>query len=157
MPFTEQRIVNGGFEELTDGWDSVGTGTGNLLVFPFTPHTGFIHLICDPDEGDTWGITQTVKFTDVDELTFWQGLAQGLMVYIDDELVGTYDSTLEWTEQTVDVSGYTGNCVLKFLFGDSEWSFLDDISAFAERDYWYDTPPTINKNTVWNIRKKRGV
>jgi hypothetical protein len=136
----EERIQNGGFEDVSGvPWAAEGSGTGTMIIFPFAPHGGTFHLICDPDPGDMWAVTQLVNFTNVNTVTFWQGLADGLRVYLDDILLGTYESAVwDWVRHDIDTRGYTGTKTLKFAFGDTEWSFLDDISAYSEPKYWYD-------------------
>jgi len=137
---SEERILNGGFEDWTDHWTGIGDGTGALLPWIIAPHTGTVHALCAPDPGDTWGITQSVNFTNVNTLTFWQYMGgSGLRVYIDDTLLGTYPSVgMAYYQQKVDVSGRKGVHILRFLFADDEWTFLDDISALADKKYWYE-------------------
>lgn len=149
---SEERILNGGFEDFTDHWTGLGTGTGTLIPWFLAPYEGALHLLCVPDVGDTWGISQLVNFTNVNNLTFYMMFGEGLEVYIDDTLLTTLSSVgAAYVLQTIDVSGRKGIHTLKFLFGDSYWTLLDNISAITtDPKYWYES--FIGKNYLW----KRG-
>lgn len=158
MPRVEERVLNGGFESTEDDilWDVIDTGgTGVLGLFPVVPHGGNFHVACVPDPGDVWGIYQYMNFTDVNAVTFWQGLGEGLKVYLDDLLLDTFPSVVwgSYEQRSVDVSTHTGRIPLVFIFADTEWTFLDDVSAIATIPYWYELPH-VSKEKVWNNRRK---
>lgn len=156
MPKTEERVRNGTFELFEDDilWEAIDGGTGILGLFPFFPHGGNFHVACVPDPGDTWGMYQYINVTDVNTVTFWQGLGSGLQVYLGDVLLDTFPpAPVDYEQRSVDVSEYTGRKQLRFMFADFELTFLDDVSAIANVPYWYELPH-ISEEKVWNNRRK---
>jgi hypothetical protein len=146
MSHSEQRIINGGFEDadLGYGWEIVPSEDCDFIIWPIGVHSGGWGCVVVSYVGSP-AITQQVSFKDVNTLTFWYDIwGDGLQVFIDDALLGTYDWEYDgWKYVSLDVSSYTGIKTLKFglaygLEGGNA-VFLDDISAYAEPTYWYET------------------
>ncbi len=141
---SEERIVNGGFEDGDVGWDAVLSEDCLFMVWPIYVHSGEWSCVIVSFIGSPL-LTQKVDFTNVNTLSFWYDhYGMGFFVGIDETLIDYYDPTGDWTYVTIDVSEYSGIHTLTFglVFGDEEggiFVFLDDISAIAEPKYWYET------------------
>lgn len=157
MTVTEQRIVNGGFEDWPDptvGWTAVASEDCLFLIWPYY-HSGSWSAVMVSFVGVPY-LTQDINFTNVNELSFWYDhYGIGFFVAIDDTLIDYYDAMGDWSQVTIDVSGYSGTHTLKFglAFGSEDgdvFVFIDDVSAYSERTYWYDI------NTPKNVLGRRG-
>ena len=141
---TEQHITNGGFEseEYGEGWDATGDDC-LFLIWPIYIHSGGWSCVIVSFSGPAL-LTQDVDFTNVNNLSFWYDhYGWGFFVAIDETIVSTPEVLGEWTQVTVDVSEYSGVHTLTFglIMGSEDgdvFVFLDDISAIADKKYWYE-------------------
>ena len=145
---TDEQVTNGSFEtgDFT-GWTK--TGTYQFCIIEAYGHGGGNNLTID-SLGDTYsgGVYQSIDVTNVDNLTFWYFSLDGghgdyahLNVYLDTDLIGTYDlngtgEVAEYALATIDISAYTGTKALKFIVDSTlnvaeGVAFIDQISALA--------------------------
>jgi hypothetical protein len=134
IPQVSASVTNGDFETNSfSGWTVATTQDPYGGSYPAViSWTGSYRALL----GYGSAISQTIDFTNVDELTvyarYWASSGQ-IDVYIDSTKIGTVTSAQSnpGTTFNIDVSGYSGQHVLKFQISANCEMILDDISAIA--------------------------
>lgn len=153
-----ERVTNGGAEDGNTGWTVSGANTGSSTGSIYEGDRAFRTYASIGGPAGVYGtvtgfISQTVDFTNVDELTFWYRVA----TYTNVETAGTphfraliggtavftrTSAQSSWTKVTVDTSGITGEQTLRFESyamkiqqqmpgGSTVDAYIDSISALA--------------------------
>ena len=154
----EERIVNGGFETGNfSGWTIGYIYGGSMSITSINSHSGtysyYTHFGSSPGQTN---LHQNVDFTDVPTLTFWAKTQYDnpvINVRIDGGSIYIVYPPSSWTKYNVDVSSYSGVHNLQFGCGlDSDWLFIDDVSAFSTSPSItsYSNSITNNESTTIN-------
>ncbi|MBT8508662.1 hypothetical protein AZH53_09620 [Methanomicrobiaceae archaeon CYW5] len=132
-------VVNGGFEDDLTGWTSAG-----VTADTSSQHSGIKSAQLQSTKGTPPSyLEQDLNLTGIDQLSyFYEVSAEGgvsrLDVSIDSTVEATYSSsTFPWSQETLDVSSYTGVHTLRFeaITGtnkkDTITANVDDVSALV--------------------------
>lgn len=147
----EERIYNGDFSLLDDGWTVIKGGSGGVTFNSAYGVSGYGVSISAGASNPTGTIFyQTVNLTNVNTLYFWEKYAADpggdFYVQINDITLGSHTNVVyhvtgyhpvgTWNYRAVDVSEYTGNCHVAFYFvapfSGYRTVFIDSVSAIAE-------------------------
>ncbi|ETA69515.1 hypothetical protein MettiDRAFT_3017 [Methanolobus tindarius DSM 2278] len=147
-------ITNGGFEtgDLT-GWSTFGTYTP--MANTNSNQIGSYCLLMNNPSGDA-GITQVVDLTNVDGLSFYYTTSYSwgsgyFRIYIDSDVVYNVTTLDSWSQETIDLSSYSGSHTLKVVTNNRRLYADEFVLVEGEPDAIYWDESSYSAGDISNI------